>query len=344
MHELTLTQPDDWHLHLRDGVELKSVAHFSANQMARAIIMPNLKEPITTVAMAKKYKGHILAALDKKTNFKPLMTLYLTDNIELKEIEKSKNSNIVYAFKLYPQGATTNSAKGVSNIKNIYPIFEKIADMDMPLLVHGEVVDDNVDIFDREKVFIDKVLIPIIKAFPELKIVFEHITTKDAVDFVLESDKNIGATITAHHLIYNRNDMLTGGIYPHNYCLPILKRKAPHQKALIDAAISGNPKFFLGTDSAPHSINNKETNCGCAGVFSSFAAIELYTSVFDKYQALDKLEAFASFYGADFYGLRRNKKTIVLKKEAWQIPQSYPFAATKVVPFMAGKSLNWKIK
>ncbi len=343
MQTLTITKPDDWHLHLREGADMASIIQFSARQMGRAIIMPNLKLPITNAKQAEKYRLNILSTLPKNSNFTPLMTLYLTDETSVKDIVEAKKNPFILAAKLYPAGSTTNSANGVSSIDNIYSVLAKMQALDMALLIHGEVVDDNVDIFDREKVFIDTILSKIYQEFPSLRIVFEHITTKDAVDFVLATNDNIAATITSHHLLANRNDMLAGGIRPHYFCLPVLKRKNPHQKSLITAAISGNKKFFLGTDSAPHTKQYKENSCGCAGVFTANAAIELYATVFDNYNSLDKLEAFSSFYGADFYKLRRNKSTITLVRKKQQIPANYTIASGKIVPFLAGNTINWSI-
>ncbi|MDC9714581.1 MAG: dihydroorotase [Gammaproteobacteria bacterium] len=338
---LTLIKPDDWHLHVRSGAALKSVIGMTAAQMGRAIIMPNLNPPVTNAAQANAYREEILSALPKDSTFTPLMVLYLTDNTTPKDIQEAIDNNVV-AAKLYPAGATTNSDSGVTNIAKLYPTLENMQKLGMPLLVHGEVTRNEVDIFDREAVFIDEVLNQVVSDFPELKIVFEHITTKNAVDFVCESSNNIAATITPQHLLNNRNDMLVGGIKPHTYCLPVLKR-AEHQTALIDAAISGNAKFFLGTDSAPHAKHDKESACGCAGVFSASHAIELYAQAFDKAGAMDKLEGFASKFGADFYHLPRNTQTITLKKQDWAVPASYPFLDGNIVPFMTTKILGWKL-
>ncbi len=335
--------PDDWHLHLRDGLALKSVLPFSAKQVGRAIVMPNLRIPVTSVQKAKSYYEEIMSYLPSDNDFKPFMTLYLTDNTKTQEINKVAKSNQVIACKLYPAGATTNSDSGVSNIRAIYPVLEQMQRLDVPLLIHGEEVDDVVDIFDRERIFIDKTLVKICQNFPALRIVFEHITTKEAVDFVYQGSEKLAATITPHHLLMNRNDIFLGGVFSHHFCLPILKRKKPHQEALINAAISANTKFFLGTDSAPHSKSNKESGCGCAGIFNAHAAIEIYTSIFEKFNALDKLEGFAAFFGADFYNLPRNRRTITLQKESWQVPSFYPLGGEKLVPLMAGKRLNWKI-
>lgn len=339
--KLTITQPDDWHLHVRDGDVLKDVVPFTAKQFGRAIIMPNLVPPSCTTEQALAYRQRILDVLPENNQFQPLMTLYLTNNTPASEIETAIKSQHVYAVKLYPAGATTNSDSGVTDIKNCYPTLEAMQKHGMPLLVHGEVVDADVDVFDREKVFIDRVLSKVKKNFPELKIVFEHITTKDAADYVISEDKYLGATITPQHLLYNRNEIFKGGIRPHYYCLPILKREI-HRQALVAAATSGNKKFFLGTDSAPHARNKKENACGCAGIFSAPLAIELYTRFFDENNALDKLEAFASFHGADFYGLPRNTNKITLEKTDWTVPESYPFGNEQIVPLHAGEQETWK--
>ena len=341
--QIKLLQPDDWHLHVRSGAALKSVIGMTAKQMARAIIMPNLNPPVTSAKQAQTYRNEILAALPADTEFDPLMVLYLTNNTSAKDIEQASKSSFVKAAKLYPAGATTNSDSGVTDIKNIYPALEMMSKTGMLLLVHGEVTHVEIDIFDREAVFIDQVLTQIVRDFPELKIVFEHITTKDAVDFVLASDERVAATITPHHLLANRNDMLVGGIRPHYFCLPILKRANPHQLALLAAATSGNPKFFLGTDSAPHAKGAKESACGCAGILSSHCAIELYATVFESQNALDKLEGFASHFGPDFYELARNTRTITLSKQDWIVPESYEYAGATIVPFMAGETLSWKL-
>jgi len=337
----TITQPDDWHLHLRDGEVLNIVAPFTAKQFARAIIMPNLNPPVTTVVLAVEYLDRILAAVEG-TDFEPLMTLYLTDNTSADEIIAARKSCFIKALKLYPAGATTNSDAGVTDIRLCDAALEEMQKTGLPLLIHGEVTTPEIDVFDREKVFIDKTLQPLTQRYPELKIVFEHITTKEAADFVQQSGNNIAATITPQHLLFNRNALFQGGLQPHNYCLPVLKRDI-HQQALLAVIRSGNNKFFLGTDSAPHAKHKKESACGCAGIFSAHAAIEIYTSIFEQQNALGKLEAFASFNGPDFYGLPRNEKTITLNKEDWQIPDEYPLAADKLVPFLAGKTLNWKL-
>ena len=340
--KLTITRPDDWHLHVRDGEVLRDIVPFTANQFARAIIMPNLTPPVITTEQALAYRKRILAALPSNHNFTPLMTLYLTDNTPAQEISQAQLSGHVHAVKLYPAGATTNSDAGVTDIKNCYKTLEALQKHQMPLLVHGEVTDPSIDVFDREKVFIDKVLTPTRKDFPELKIVFEHITTRDAVDYVLSEDMHTAATITPQHLLYNRNAIFKGGIRPHYYCLPVLKREE-HRLALLSAATSANPKFFLGTDSAPHAQDKKESACGCAGIFSAPLAIELYARAFDENNALDKLEGFASLFGADFYGMPRNTDRITLEKSPWTVPESYPLANGKIVPLHAGEAESWKI-
>lgn len=342
MQSITLTCPDDWHLHVRDNEYLASVVPHTAATFSRAIIMPNLKPPVTNVEQALAYRNRILAALPKESTFNPLMVLYLTNNTSTDDIIDAANSEHVHAVKYYPAGATTNSDAGITDIKNAYSALAKMEELGLPLLIHGEVTDPNVDVFDRERVFIDSVLTPLLKDFPKLKVVLEHITTKDAVEFVTKADENIAATITPHHLLFNRNVMFKGGMNPHYYCLPILKRET-HREALIAAATSGNKKFFLGTDSAPHAQNNKETSCGCAGIYSAHAAIELYAEAFDDANKLDKLEGFASFYGADFYGLPRNTHTITLEKADWQVPDSYDFANQKLIPLRAGENIKWKI-
>ena len=344
MRQLTITRPDDWHLHLREGLEMNSVVGMTAKQMGRAIIMPNLSPPIRTSEQALKYRKEIMRALPINTNFNPLMTLYLTDSTTQEDIVNAINEEHVYAVKLYPSGATTNSDSGVTTLSKTYPALEQMQNAGVPLLIHGEVTDADIDIFDREKVFLDTVLGPLVKKFPELKVVLEHITTKEAVDFVSQGNTNIAATITPHHLLSNRNHMLVGGIKPHFYCLPVLKRRVPHQEALMTAATSGDSKFFLGTDSAPHDKNQKESACGCAGVFSAHAAIELYAEAFDRANKIDMLEGFASNFGPDFYGLPRNSQKITLEKTTWQIPESYEFSSSTVIPFYAGKSLSWKLK
>lgn len=330
-------------MHLRDGEQLRFVLPHTAKQFARAIIMPNLRPPIVTTDMALSYRARILAALPEtlRRSFNPLMTLYLTDNTLPSEIIRAKESKAVQGIKLYPAGATTNSDAGVTDITRCYATLETMEQNNLPLLVHGEVTDANVDVFDREKVFIDRILAPLTQRFPNLRIVFEHITTLDAVTFVKEASKSIAATITAHHLLLNRNAIFQDGIRPHHFCLPVLKREI-HRQALLSAATSGNPKFFLGTDSAPHAQTNKENACGCAGIFTAHAAIELYATAFEQAGALDKLEAFAGFYGADFYQLPRNTSYIRLEKERWIVPEEFEFANEKLIPFYAGENLTWR--
>lgn len=340
---LTITRPDDWHLHLRDGAALRAVLPDTARQFARAIVMPNLRPPVTTTELAVAYRQRILEALPQGMSFAPLMTLYLTDNTSAEEIIKAKASGIVHGVKLYPAGATTNSDSGVTNLGHCVKALEAMEKLGMPLLTHAEVTDSDVDVFDRERVFIERNMIPLIKKFPALKVVFEHITTKDAADFVTEAPNDVAATITAHHLLMNRNDMFKGGIQPHHYCLPILKREE-HRIALVKAAVSGNAKFFLGTDSAPHARHTKEAACGCAGMYTALTAMELYAEAFEKENALDKLEGFASFYGADFYGLPRNKEQITLVKASWKVPDNLPFDGDVLVPFRAGQVLGWKFQ
>ncbi|PJC87347.1 dihydroorotase [Vibrio sp. HA2012] len=342
MTTLTITRPDDWHVHLRDGDVLTDTVRDISRYNGRAIIMPNTVPPITDTEKALDYYGRIMAQQPSAT-FQPLMTLYLTDNTTPDEIHKAKSSGKIVAAKLYPAGATTNSDSGVTSIENMYPVFEAMQEAGMLLLIHGEVTSQDIDIFDREKVFLETVLAPIIKAFPALKVVSEHITTADAVEFVKNAGDNLAATITAHHLLFNRNHMLVGGIKPHFYCLPILKRNT-HQQALIEAATSGNKKFFLGTDSAPHAKDRKESSCGCAGSYTAHAALELYAEVFETAGKLESLEAFASFNGADFYGLPRNRDSVTLVQEAWPVPESMPFGSDIVVPIRAGESIRWKIK
>lgn len=339
---ITLTRPDDWHLHLRDGEAMKSVLPDTARRFARAIVMPNLKPPVTTVDAASGYRDRILAAVPSGVSFEPLMTLYLTDNTPPAEIAKAKQSGFVHAVKYYPAGATTNSDSGVTDMHKAYPAIAAMEEHGVPLLLHGEVTDAEVDVFDREAVFIDRYLIKLMHDFPRLKIVLEHITTKQAAEFVKNAPANVAATVTAHHLLYNRNAMFKGGIHPHYYCLPVLKREA-HRQALIAAATSGNPKFFLGTDSAPHAQTAKETACGCAGIYTAHAAIELYAEVFEQAGALKKLEAFASFFGPDFYGLPRNTVKISLKKENWRAPESLDMGGQKLVPLRAADIVGWKL-
>ncbi len=339
--KIILTRPDDWHLHLRDGVVLRDVLPHTARQFARAIVMPNLKPPVTTTEMAKAYRKRILDVLPSDRHFEPLMTLYLTDNTSVDEIGRAVDSGIVHGVKLYPAGATTNSDAGVTDLKRCMGALERMQALGLPLLIHGEVTDRDIDLFDREAVFIERTLIPLRRQLPALKIVFEHITTKEAVQYVKEADGPTAATITAHHLLYNRNAMFTGGVRPHYYCLPVLKRET-HRQALIAAATSGNPKFFLGTDSAPHAKGLKEHSCGCAGCYTALHAMELYAQAFEQADALDKLEAFASFYGADFYGLPRNEDKVTLERATWNVPEELPMGDTTVVPLDAGQSLNWK--
>lgn len=339
--QLTITAPDDWHIHLRDGDLLQHTVKDAARQFRRAIVMPNLVPPVTSAEHAMGYKNRIIEHIPGATEFEPLMVLYLTDNTGPEDIVAAKNAGVV-ACKLYPAGATTNSDSGVTDIENILPALESMAEHDIRLLVHGEVTTSNIDIFDREAVFLDTVLDPLRARLPQLKIVLEHITTTDAVDYVSGAQRNLAATITAHHLLFNRNHMLAGGIRPHYYCLPILKRNT-HQSALIEAAMGGSGKFFLGTDSAPHAQNKKESACGCAGAYTAFAAIELYAEAFDQAGALDKLEAFASFYGPDYYGLPRNEQSITLVKDAWQVPRSLPLGEQNVIPIMAGDTLSWRV-
>ena len=343
MTSLTLTRPDDWHLHLRDDEALAAVVGASARQMGRAIIMPNLKPPVTTTEQALAYRERILAALPAGSAFEPLMTLYLTDRTPAEEIERAHESGLVKAVKLYPAGATTNSDSGVTDLAHCDEAITAMARLGMPLLVHGEVTDAEIDIFDREAVFIERVMKPLLERHPSLRVVFEHITTADAAEFVTAAPANVAATITAHHLLYNRNHMLVGGIRPHYYCLPILKRER-HRQALLAAATSGNPKFFLGTDSAPHAQGDKESACGCAGAYTAPAAIELYAEAFEEAGALDRLEGFASHFGPDFYGLPRNAESVTLVREPWQLPESLAYVGdSRIVPLRAGETLAWKL-
>ena len=340
---LTITRPDDWHLHLRDGAAMAAVLPDTARRFARAIVMPNLKPPVTSVTLASEYRQRILGALPAGMRFEPLMTLYLTDNTPATEIDAAKASGIVHGVKLYPAGATTNSAAGVTDLGKCSAVLARMEKLGVPLLVHGEVTDPTVDVFDREAVFIDRVMMPLLKNFPALRVVFEHITTRDAADFVMAAGTNIAATITAHHLLLNRNAMFAGGMRPHHYCLPVLKRET-HRQALVKAAISGKPKFFLGTDSAPHGKSTKEAACGCAGCYTSHAGIELYAEAFEAGAALDKLEAFASFYGADFYSLPRNTDRITLVKESWTVPATQPMLqGDPLVPLRAGEPVAWRL-
>jgi dihydroorotase len=340
-HSLTITRPDDWHLHLRDGAAMAAVLPFTARQFGRAIVMPNLKPPVTTAAAAMAYRARILAALPTGASFEPLMTLYLTDHTPPDEIKRAKDAGVV-ALKLYPAGATTNSAEGVTDLRKTYPTLEAMQREGLLLLVHGEVTDPAVDIFDREAVFIDRVMQPLRKDFAELKVVFEHITTKDAADYVASSDAHMAATLTAHHLLFNRNALFTGGLRPHYYCLPVLK-KEQHRVALLKAATSGSPKFFLGSDSAPHATLMKEQSVCGAGCFTAPAALELYAEAFEKAGALDNLEAFASWHGADFYGLPRHVGKVTLRREPWTLPASLPFGDASIKPLCAGETLNWRL-
>ena len=342
MQRITFTRPDDWHVHLRDGGEMRAVVADTARRFARAIIMPNLTPPITTTKMAMIYRSRILAALPKQSKFEPLMTLYLTGKTGPQEIVKAKQSSIVHGVKYYPAGATTHSNSGITDLSRCFATLEEMQKQNMPLLVHGEVADPEVDVFDREKVFIERVLSQIRQRFPRLRIVFEHITTREAVEYVKSAPDNIAATITAHHLLLNRNAMFSGGLCPHHYCLPVLKREE-HRKALIMAATSGNPKFFLGSDSAPHAKNAKEAGCGYAGIYTSHAAIELYAEAFEQVGALDKLEAFASFHGADFYRLPRNTDKITLARRSWKAPRTLRFGKESLVPLRAGEAIGWQL-
>ncbi|QOR38766.1 dihydroorotase [Billgrantia diversa] len=343
MTAITLTRPDDWHLHLRDGEALKAVVPATALQMGRAIIMPNLKPPVTTTEQATSYRERILAARPEGSAFEPLMTLYLTDDTPADEIERAVASGLIHAVKLYPAGATTNSASGVTDLDRCDAAIAAMARLGLPLLVHGEVTDAEIDIFDREAVFIERIMKPLLERHPDLKVVFEHITTADAAEFVTGAPANVAATITAHHLLFNRNHMLVGGIRPHYYCLPILKRER-HREALLAAATSGSGKFFLGTDSAPHAQSDKESACGCAGAYTAPAAIEFYATAFEQAGALDRLEGFASHFGPDFYGLPRNSDTITLVREEWTLPASLPYAdGQRIVPLKAGETLEWKL-
>ena len=343
METISITRPDDWHAHLRDGEAMASVVGATARQFARAIVMPNLRPPVVTVKQARTYRDRIVAALAKDAKFEPLMTLYLTDNTAAAEIEKAAASGIVKAVKYYPAGATTNSDSGVTDIRKCDAALEALQAAGLPLLMHGEVADPEIDVFDRESVFLERTLAPLVKRFPKLKIVLEHVTTHEAAAFVERSPENVAATITAHHLLMNRNAIFAGGINPHHFCLPVLKRE-PHRRALVKAATSGNPKYFLGTDTAPHSRAAKESCCGAAGMYTAHAALELYAEAFEAADALDRLEAFASHFGADFYGLPRNKGKVKLEKRAWEVPGEYPFGAQSVVPLRAGEKLAWRLK
>jgi len=339
--EITIGRPDDWHLHVRDGAAMAAVLPHTARQFGRAIIMPNLRPPVTSTAQALAYRERLLAARPAGSDFEPLMTLYLTDNLPPEEIARAKDAGIV-AVKLYPAGATTNSDAGVTDLRKTYRTLEAMQRAGLKLLVHGEVTDPAVDVFDREAVFIEQVFEPLRRDLPELKIVFEHITTREAAQYVREADEHIAATVTAHHLLYNRNAIFAGGIRPHWYCLPVLKREE-HRRALVEAATSGSKKFFLGTDSAPHAAQLKEHAVGCAGCYTAASALELYAEAFDAAGALDRLEGFASFHGADFYGLPRNRGTITLRREAWTLPETLPFGAAELKPLRGGETLAWRL-
>jgi dihydroorotase len=344
---LTIIRPDDWHVHLRDGATLASVLPHTARQFARAIVMPNLKPPVTTAALAAAYRNRILAALPGEMTgaakrFEPLMTLYLTDETPPDEIRRAVDTGFIHAVKLYPAGATTNSAAGVTDLRKCHKTLEAMQELDLPLLVHGEVTDGDIDLFDREAVFIERVMRPLRRDFPELKIVFEHITTRDAAQYVAEAEGPIAATITAHHLLYNRNEIFRGGIRPHMYCLPVLKREE-HRLALVTAATSGDERFFLGTDSAPHAIEAKETSCGCAGCYTALHAMELYATAFEQAGALDKLEAFASLNGPNFYDLPVNGGTITLQRQTWTLPATVPMGEHALVPLNGGEQIGWKL-
>lgn len=340
--KFSITRPDDWHLHLRDHAALATTVPHSARCFRRAVVMPNLKPPVTTVAAAGEYRARIVEAIPRGSDFEPLMTLYLTDNLPIDEIDRAAAEPWLAAVKYYPAGATTNSESGVTAIENVYPVLERMQEHGLPLLLHGEVNDDEVDIFDREAVFIDRILQPLSERFPGLPIVLEHITTREAAQFAVEARAPFGATITVHHLLYHRSDMLAGGIRPHLYCLPILKRDV-HREALRAAATSGNPRFFLGTDSAPHPVTEKESACGCAGVYTAPAALELYAEVFEEENALDRLEAFAAFHGPDFYGMERNSTRVELVRESWTAPARFAFGGDEVVPIRAGERVRWKL-
>jgi dihydroorotase len=342
METLVLARPDDWHLHLRDGDAMRDVLAHTARVFGRAIVMPNLRPPVTTVAAARAYRDRIITVLPADSRFEPLMTLYLTDRTSPQEIAAAKSSGFVHAVKYYPAGATTNSESGVTALERAFPALEAMAEHDLPLLLHGEVTDADVDVFDREKVFIDTILAEIRRRFPTLRIVLEHITTRDAAAFVNEAPANVAATITVHHLLYNRNAIFQGGVRPHYYCLPVLKREV-HRQALVAAATSGSAKFFLGTDSAPHAKHTKENACGCAGCYTAHAAMELYAEAFADAGALDRLEGFASFHGADFYRLPRHLDTIRLVRGEWQVPAEYAFGADRLVPLRAGESVRWRV-
>ncbi len=342
MRRLSISRPDDWHLHLRDGAALSTTVPFSAKVFGRAIIMPNLTPPVTTVALAEAYRQRILAAMPTGSSFTPLMTLYLTESTTRQEIQRAAASDHVLAVKLYPAGATTNSASGVTDIERVVPVLETMAEVGMPLLVHGEVTDPGVDIFDRERVFLERVLEPLLQRAPRLKVVLEHVTTREGVDLIRATPARLAGTITAHHLLLNRNAILAGGLRPHAYCLPVLKREL-HRQALVAAATSGDRRFFLGTDSAPHPQSGKESACGCAGIFSAHAALPLYAEVFAEVDALDRLDPFVSQHGPDFYGLPPSTEQLTLIERSWQVPESYPFGDEVVVPLRAGEQVSWQV-
>ncbi len=342
MNSLTLRRPDDWHLHLRDGEALRAVLPFTAARFARAIVMPNLKPPITTTEQALAYRRRILDALPAGLKFEPLMTLYLTDRTDPAEVDRAKASGCVHGFKLYPAGATTHSDAGVTDMRKIEPVLARMSESGVILQVHGEVTSPDVDVFDREARFIDEVLAPTVEKYTRLKLVFEHVTTRAAAEFVLNARAGVAATVTPQHLLMNRNALFSGGIRPHHYCLPVLKTE-PDRRALLDAVASGNPRFFLGTDSAPHARHTKEATCGCAGIFSAHAGIELYAEAFEAIGALARLEGFASQFGADFYGLPRNPETVTLVRQAWDVPTHYPFGSAELVPLRAGERVAWRI-
>jgi len=340
---ITITRPDDWHLHLRDGDALRAVVGYTAERFGRAIVMPNLRPPVTTTAMAAAYRQRILEALPAACSFEPLMTLYLTDNTPPQEVDRAVDSGIVHGIKYYPAGATTNSDSGVTALEKAFPVLERMEERGLVLQVHGEVTDGDVDVFDRERAFIDRRLAVIARRYPRLRLVFEHVTTRDAVQFVESQGANVAATITPQHLLLNRNALFAGGLRPHHYCLPVLKREGD-RAALVEAAVSGSPKYFLGTDSAPHGRADKESACGCAGVFSAPCAIELYAEAFDRAGALDRLEGFASRHGADFYGLPRNAGSITLRRQDWELPAAYPYPGGEIVPFRAGAVVRWRLE
>jgi dihydroorotase len=342
LDQITLIRPDDWHLHLRDGEAMRAVLSDAARRFARAIVMPNLRPPVVTTAHALEYRERIRAALPAGAAFEPLMTLYLTDNTEPQEIARARASGAVHAVKYYPAGATTHSDSGVTDVARCYPVFEAMEQHALPLLVHGEVTDPEIDVFDRERVFIDRVLAPLLPRFANLRVVLEHVTTREGVQFVLDAPARVAATITAHHLLLNRNALFAGGLRPHHYCLPVLKRELD-RRALLDAATGGSPKFFLGTDSAPHARHTKEAECGCAGIYTAHAGIELYAEAFAAVDRLARLEAFASFRGPDFYGLPRNRDTITLVRQEWAVPPELPFGGDRLVPFRGGGDMAWKL-